>query len=72
MVALGTAEFTYEVAEGWGQLPDYEKRRVIRNTFSAWRDMAEDVMFTRYPELLRTQTRQRLEAVTVGVAADRQ
>ena len=22
MVALGTAEFTYEVAEGWGKLPD--------------------------------------------------
>ena len=41
-----------------------EQRRMIRNAFSAWRDMAEDAMLTRYPELLRTQTRQRLEAVT--------
>ena len=51
-------------APGWDQLPDHEKRRMIRDAFSAWRDMAEDTMFERYPELLRTQTRQRLEAVT--------
>ncbi len=51
-------------APGWGQLPDYEKRRMIRDAFSAWRDTAEDMMFTRYPGLLKTQTRQRLEAVT--------
>ena len=44
-------------------LPDYEKRRIIRDAFSAWRDMAEDAMFARYPELLRKQTRLRKEAV---------
>ena len=51
-------------APGWKDIPDYEQRRMIRNTFSAWRDMAEDTMLTRHPELLRTQTRQRMEAVT--------
>ena len=51
-------------APGWNDIPDFEQRRMIRNAFSAWRDMAEDSMLTRYPELLRTQTQQRLEAVT--------
>lgn len=49
---------------GWDQLPDYEKRRIIRDAFSAWRDMAEDTMFTRHPELLRQQTRRRVDLIT--------
>ena len=49
---------------GWDQLPDYEQRRIIRDAFSAWRDIAEDAMFARYPELLREQTRRRVKQVT--------
>ena len=48
----------------WQGIPDFEQRRMIRNAFSEWRDMAEDIMLTRHPELLRTQMRQRLEAVS--------
>ena len=49
----------------WDRIPDHEKRRMIRDAFSVWRDTAEDIMFARYPELLRTQMRQRMESMGV-------
>ena len=45
----------------WDQLPTYAQRRMIRDTFASWRDMAEETMLSRYPDLVRTKTERQLE-----------